>query len=146
MEEYKKSTEGQITGIIGIVMGIIALMVAFIPCVGAIAFVPGGIAIVFSIISIVQANRDNGTKALGIISLVISALAVLIAAAWLMIFGGLAVANTAINNPEKLDAIENELHDVFDDFDLKPQKAEKATESRIDSLESRLRKLEGDTI
>ena len=146
MEEYKKSTEGQVTGIIGIVMGIIALMVAFILCVGAIAFVPGGIAIVFSIISIVQANRDNGTKALGIISLVISALAVLIAAAWLMIFGGLAVANTAINNPEKLDAIENELHDVFDDFDLKPQKAEKATESRIDSLESRLRKLEGDTI
>ena len=29
MEEYKKSTEGQVAGIIGIVMGIISLIVAF---------------------------------------------------------------------------------------------------------------------
>ena len=55
MEEYKKSTEGQVMGIIGIVMGIISLIVAFIPCVGVVAFLPGGLAIIFSIVSIVQA-------------------------------------------------------------------------------------------
>lgn len=142
MEEYNKSTVGQVTGIVGIVMGIIALIVAFIPCIGVVAFVPGGIAIIFSIISIVQASRGNGAKALGIVSFVISTLAVIIAAAWLLFFGGLAVANTTMNNPIKLKILENELRDVFD---IETYDEEESTETNTDSLEKKLRRLENDT-
>lgn len=146
MEEYKKSTEGQVTGIIGIVMGVISLIVAFIPCVGIVAFVPGGIAIVFSIISIVQANRGNGAKALGIVSLVVSSIAVIIAAAWLMLFSGLTtIANKAINNPEQLEVLENELRDIFKDLDMQTHEIEETSKTKIDTLENKLRALESDT-
>ena len=146
MEEYKKSTEGQVTGIIGIVMGVISLIVAFIPCVGIVAFVPGGIAIVFSIISIVQANRGNGAKALGIVSLVVSSIAVIIAAAWLMLFSGLTtIANKAINNPEQLEVLENELRDIFKDLDNQTHEIDETSKTKIDTLESQLRNLESDT-
>jgi len=146
MEEYKKSTEGQVAGIIGIVMGIISLIVAFIPCVGIVAFVPGGIAIVFSIISIVQANRGNGAKTLGIVSLVISSIAIVIAAAWLMLFSGITtIANKAINNPEQLELLENELRDIFKDLDNQTHEIDETSKTKIDTLESQLRNLESDT-
>ena len=146
MEEYKKSTEGQVAGIIGIVMGIISLIVAFIPCVGIVAFVPGGIAIVFSIISIVQANRGNGAKTLSIVSLVISSIAIVIAAAWLMLFSGITtIANKAINNPEQLELLENELRDIFKDLDNQTHEIDETSKTKIDTLESQLRNLESDT-
>ncbi|MFA5648856.1 MAG: hypothetical protein WC951_11180 [Bacteroidales bacterium] len=146
MEEYKKSTEGQVAGIIGIVMGIISLIAAFIPCVGIVAFVPGGIAIVFSIISIVQANRGNGAKTLGIVSLVISSIAIVIAAAWLMLFSGITtIANKAINNPEQLELLENELRDIFKDLDNQTHEIDETSKTKIDTLESQLRNLESDT-
>lgn len=146
MEEYKKSTEGQVAGIIGIVMGIISLIVAFIRCVGIVAFVPGGIAIVFSIISIVQANRGNGAKTLGIVSLVISSIAIVIAAAWLMLFSGITtIANKAINNPEQLELLENELRDIFKDLDNQTHEIDETSKTKIDTLESQLRNLESDT-
>ncbi|MDX9847896.1 MAG: hypothetical protein RBT74_13015 [Tenuifilaceae bacterium] len=148
MEEYKKSTEGQVMGIIGIVMGIISLIVAFIPCVGVVAFLPGGLAIIFSVVSIVQASRGNGAKSLGIVSLVVSSLAILLAAAWLMLFSGFSyVANEAIKNPKQFDQLEKGLRDAFkdiEDMEVNIEIQEKTT-VRIDSLENKLRYLEGDT-
>lgn len=148
MEEYKKSTEGQVMGIIGIVMGIISLIVAFIPCVGVVAFLPGGLAIIFSVVSIVQASRGNGAKSLGIVSLVVSSLAILLAAAWLMLFSGFShVANEAINNPKQFEQLEKGLRDAFkdiEDMEVNIEIKEKTT-VRIDSLENKLRYLEGDT-
>jgi hypothetical protein len=141
MEEYKKSTEGQVMGIIGIVLGVISLIVAFIPCVGVVAFLPGGLAIVFSIISILQASKGNGSKSLGIISLIISGIAVVIAAAWLMLFSGLSfIANETMKDPKKMENIEKEIREVFRDFD------DEKTSKTIDSLENKLRNLEGDTL
>lgn len=148
MEEYKKSTEGQVMGIIGIVMGIISLIVAFIPCVGVVAFLPGGLAIIFSIVSIVQASRGNGSKSLGIVSLVVSSLAILLAAAWLMLFSGISyVANEAMKNPNQFEQLEKGLRDAFkdiEDMEVNIEIQEKTT-VRIDSLENKLRYLEGDT-
>jgi hypothetical protein len=145
MEEYRRSTEGQVMGIIGIVMGIISLIVAFIPCVGIVAFLPGGLAIIFSIISIVQASRGNGTKSLGIISLIVSILAILLAAAWLMLFSGFSfIANEALKDPQKMEKLEKGLRDAFKDLEIDAQIEERTT--RIDSLENRLRYLEGDTL
>ncbi|MDX9769001.1 MAG: hypothetical protein RBT19_01465 [Tenuifilaceae bacterium] len=147
MEEYRKSTEGQVMGIIGIVMGIISLIVAFIPCVGIVAFLPGGLAIIFSIISIVQASRGNGSKSLGIISLVVSALAIVLAAAWLMIFSGLnTITDRAIRNPGQLEQIEKGLRDAFKDIEISIEaEVEEHSTQKIDSLENKLRYLEGDT-
>ena len=131
MEPNRKTTEGQVMGIIGIVMGVISLIVAFIPCVGVVAFLPGGLAIIFSIISIVQATRGNGAKVLGIVSLIVSSLAILLAAAWLMVFSGVSIiANETLNDPEKLEKLEKGIREALeDDFN------DEAVEPRIDSLE-----------
>ncbi|MDD3567250.1 MAG: hypothetical protein PHT92_02510 [Bacteroidales bacterium] len=143
MEEYRKSTEGQVMGIIGIVMGIISLIVAFVPCVGVVAFLPGGLAIVFSIISIVQASRGNGAKSLGIISLVVSSLAIILAAAWLIILSGaITIPHRGPNDPAQLEQIEKGLRNAFKDLDIETQDH---TTEKIDSLENKLRYLEGDT-
>lgn len=125
-------------GIIGIVMGVISLIVAFIPCVGVVAFLPGGLAIIFSVISIVQATKGNGAKGLGIVSLVVSSLAILLAATWLMVFSGVSmIANEAINDPEKFEKLEKGIKEAFEgDFD------EEISKPRIDSLENKLRELE----
>ncbi len=127
-------------GIIGIVIGVISLIVAFIPCVGVVAFLPGVLAIIFSVISIVQASRGNGAKGLGIVSLVISIIAVLLAAAWLILFSGVAaITNKAIKDPAKFELFEKNIKEAFqveiEDTQNRP---------RIDSLENRLRELEGE--
>lgn len=134
-------------GIIGIVMGIISLIVAFIPCVGVVAFLPGGLAIIFSIISIVQASRGNGAKSLGIISLVVSSLAIILAAAWLMIFSGLStITDSALKDPIQRQQIEKGLRDAFRDLDVNIDiEMEEHSTEKIDSLENKLRHLEGDS-
>lgn len=147
MEEYKKSTEGQVMGIIGIVMGIISLIVAFIPCVGVVAFAPGALAIAFSIVSIVQASRGNGAKTLGVVSLVVSSLAIVLAAAWLMIFSGITtITDSALKDPSQLKQIENELRNAFREIEETVEEVEdENSTARIDSLENKLRLLEADT-
>jgi hypothetical protein len=141
MDYNRKTTEGQVTGIIGIVLGVISLIVAFIPCIGVVAFFPGGLAIIFSVISILQATRGNGAKGLGIISLVISFLAILLAAAWLMLFSGVSfIANEAMKDPDKIEIFEKRLKDA-----LKHEAEDKPKQARLDTLENILRDLEIDT-
>jgi hypothetical protein len=141
MEYNRKTTDGQVTGIIGIVLGVISLIVAFIPCIGVVAFFPGGLAIIFSVISILQATRGNGAKSLGIISLVISFLAILLAAAWLILFSGVSfIANEAMKDPDKLEIFEKRLKDA-----LKNDTEDKPKHARLDTLENILRELEVDT-
>lgn len=138
MEQVKTTTEGQVMGIIGIVLGVISLIVAFIPCVGVVAFLPGTLAIIFSVISIVQASRGNGSKGLGIVSLVVSCLAILLAALWLSIFSGVSmVASEAFKDKDKFERIEKGIKDAFND-DLQ----DRSSINRLDSLENRLRLLE----
>ena len=106
MEQVKTTTEGQVMGIIGIVLGVISLIVAFIPCVGVVAFIPGILALLFSVISIVQASRGNGSKGLGIVALVVSCLAILLAALWLSVFSGVSmVATEALRDTKKFERI-----------------------------------------
>ncbi len=138
METIKKSTEGQVAGIIGVVLGVISLIVAFIPCVGVVAFIPGGLALIFSIISIVQANRGDGSKALGIASFIVSCIAIIIAVVWLMVFSGVSIiTKKAIDNPDLIEQIGRDIKVAIEDIDdSEPSKA------RIDTLENVLRNLE----
>ncbi len=85
-----KTTAGQGFGIAGMVVGAIALIVAFIPCVGVIAIAPGAIAVILSVIGLIQANQNNGAKGLIIAALVISILATSIAAIWGIVIGGVS--------------------------------------------------------
>jgi len=137
MEPIRTTTEGQVTGIVGIVLGVISLIVAFIPCVGIVAFLPGGLAIIFSVISIVQASKGNGAKGLGIAALIVSILATLLAAAWLVLFSGLIIANESMNDPKTFERIEQGIKEAFkdDEDDL-------SNKQRIDTLENRLRIIE----
>ena len=138
MEQVKTTTEGQVMGIIGIVLGVISLIVAFIPCVGVVAFIPGSLAVLFSVISIVQASRGNGSKGLGIVALVVSCLAILLAALWLSVFSGVSmVATEALRDTKKFERIEKGIKDA-----LKDDVQDRTSINRLDSLENRLRQLE----
>jgi len=139
MEPEKTSTAGQVMGIIGIVLGIISLIVAFIPCVGVVAFIPAGLALIFSIISIVQASQGFGSKGLGIGALVISLVAILIAALWLVVFSNASMfANKLIKNSDNFDNIGKEFEKTFKD------EIDKSIDMKAvsDSLENALRDLE----
>lgn len=141
MDYPRTSTEGQVMGIIGIVLGIISLIVAFIPCVGIVAFFPGVLAIVFSIISIVQASNGNGKKGLGIAALIISIVSVVIAAVWIVIISGTAIfADEVFNKSGKYELFGKEFKDAFD----KEIGDEIDRKSITDSLEKALRDLEHD--
>ncbi len=137
-----RTTAGQAMGIIGIVLAVISLVLAFIPCIGVVAFLPGALALIFSIISIVQASNGYGSKGLGIGALIVSLISILLAAAWLAIFSGtIMLADKAIKNSDKIEifgeefgkALEKELGD--DNVQI---------EIVSDSLENALRELERD--
>ncbi len=126
-------------GIIGIVLGVISLILAFIPCVGVVAFLPAGLALVFSIISIVQASRDYGSKGLGIGALIISMVAILFAALWLAIFSGASIiANKAIQDPDNFERFGREFEKAFKE----EMKKDYEMDAVSDSLEAALRELE----
>ena len=110
MNGERTTTEGQVMGVIGIVLGAVSMVVAFIPCIGVVALIPGVLAITFSIISITQANRGNGAKGLGIAALIVSILSVLLAVLWLMVIGGGSfIANKAMREKVEFNFYESEL-------------------------------------
>ncbi|HEY4787827.1 MAG TPA: DUF4190 domain-containing protein, partial [Bacteroidales bacterium] len=114
--EEKKSNAGQGLGIAGLVLGIIALLIAFIPCVGLYALLPGGIAIVLSVVAFSQAKKANAAKGLIIAALVISIIGTAIAAVWGLVFAtafsGIKSAAHQIEvsmDKQTLDGIDNAL-------------------------------------
>lgn len=151
MDVETKTTAGQVMGIIGIVLAVISLILAFIPCVGVVAFLPAGIAIIFSIISIVQATNGYGSKGLGIGALVVSIISTLIAALWFAVFSGSLMLDNAFNGNADLEIFGKEFSKKFkNDFSSDFEKGFKEgfedgnVKIRIesDSLEKTLRQLE----
>lgn len=80
--EETKTDAGQGLGIAGFVLGILALILAFIPCIGILALIPGIIGITLSAIALTQANSGNGSKGLIIAALIISILATAVGTIW----------------------------------------------------------------
>jgi hypothetical protein len=80
--EEQHSNAGQGLGIAGLVLGIIALIIAFIPCFGWVAIVPGAVALVLSIVGLSQATKVNAPKGVIIAALVISIIGTSVAAIW----------------------------------------------------------------
>jgi len=122
--EQVRSNAGQTLGIIGLILGILTLFIGFIPCIGFIAFIPGTIAIILSIIGLSQANKDNGARGLNIGALIVSVVGLLVASVWLFFLAGLAtiddediegfvedvieeVIEESVHNPDLQDALED---------------------------------------
>jgi len=70
---------GRGLAIAGLVLGIISVMMAFIPCVGALALVPGVTGIILSAIALVKIQRSKAPNGIAISGLVCSILATCIA-------------------------------------------------------------------
>lgn len=135
-----KTTAGQAMGIIGIVLAVISLILAFIPCVGIVAFLPAGLALIFSVISIVQASNGYGSRSLGIGALIVSLLSILLAAVWLMVFSGtLVIADKTIKNADKIELFGKEF-----EKSIKEEFGDESINIDIDTddLEATLRELE----
>lgn len=139
MEIQQRSTAGQGLGIAGLILGIIAFLIAFIPCVGLLALIPGIIAIVLSVIGLSQANRGDGTKGVIIAALVISIIATSVAGIWGFFF---ATGATILNKVGW--EVKKELEEEFgDDYG---KKFEEAFEDFGKDLEETLEDLEIDEI
>ncbi len=134
MEEPVKTNAGQGFGIASLILGILALLIAFIPCVGIFALIPGIIAIVLGIVGLSQARNANGTTGLIISGLVISSLATLIAAVWLIFFSTSGLILNKLNKDNKLDIVIEEFVNQFE----KEFEDEKNTE--IESTETDMEK------
>ncbi len=115
-QTQQQTTAGQTFGIVGLILGLIALLLSFIPCIGMFALIPGVMAIIFSILSLNQANQGNGNKGLPIAALVVSVMATLIASIWLMFF-----TEFKHKHQDKLDFIEHfsdELDEKIEDMNI----------------------------
>jgi glycosyltransferase involved in cell wall biosynthesis len=100
--EAERSNAGQGLSLAGLIIGIIAIFIAVIPCIGMAAFIPGLLALIFSIVGLVQANQVNGKLGLPIVATVISGLSILIILFWFVLFA------KVVEDPESLkDFIEN---------------------------------------
>ncbi len=79
MDEKRRSDAGQGLGVAGFVIGVIALIIAFIPCLGMYAIIPGVMALILSAIAFSQAKTANASRGLIIAALIISILGTSIA-------------------------------------------------------------------
>jgi len=134
--EKIKTNAGQGLGVAGLILGILCLFMAFIPCVGVIAIGPGIIAVVLSIVGLVQANKNNGAKGINIAALIISALGTLIACIWLFVFVGIASLDE--------DQIENMVEDVIEEVVRGTNSCNTDLQDELDDLEMHLDSLKFD--
>lgn len=131
----QSSTAGQGLGIAGLILGVLALLIAFIPCIGVLAVVPGAVALILSILGMTQANRGDGSKGLVVAALVLSILSVVVAVAWGVFFAGSATFFNRISDEIRVE-LEQEMGEDFDE----------AFEDFGKELEETLEELEHDSI
>lgn len=134
--EKIKSNAGHGLGVAGLILGILSLFLAFIPCIGVIAIGPGVIAIVLSIVGLVQANRDNGAVGINIAALVVSGLGTLIACIWLFVIVGIASLDEG--------QIEDIVEDVIEDVIRETNSCNEDLQDELDELELQLDSLKID--
>jgi len=109
----QKSNAGQGLGIAGLVLGIISLIIAFIPCFGWVAIVPGAVAIVLSVVGLSQATKVNAPKGIIVAALVISIIGTCIAAVWGVILS--SVAHEGKGWFDRIEKVGKEFEKGFED-------------------------------
>ena len=100
-EPRRRRPEKQVSilGIFSLVKGIGALIASFVPCIGAIAILPGLLGLVLGIIGYVIARKSNGRQGTGlpVAGMSVSAAAIVIAGIWIGVMG--AISGTAPTGP-----------------------------------------------
>ncbi len=131
-ERDSYSSAGQALGIASLVLAIISLLVSFIPCIGSIALVPAGIAILLGAIGLVQASKHNAPRGLLISGLIVGIVAFFIAGAWSFLING---TNNAFEDFEE-EVIE-ELNNVIIDEEVQEDILDQVSEFEkvIDSID-----------
>ena len=66
----------------GMVVGILSLLISFIPCIGILGGLIGGVGLILSIIGYRSAKDSGDPTTMAIVGIVLSALAIIIALAW----------------------------------------------------------------
>jgi len=150
MEENNKNT-GHGMGVAALIMGIISVVVAFIPCVGLLAFFTAIVAIVLGAIGISQASRAESPKGLAIGGLVTGGLALLISIAQVVFFAGFSRNFDTIGDKieEAFEEVGEDIRDDFESGDFKitiedgEDKIEIEGSAKKEDLRNKLEKLEG---
>jgi membrane-bound ClpP family serine protease len=115
MEEVK-SNSGQSLGIAALITGIITFVIAVIPCVGMIAFIPGIIAIILGAVGLSQASRQNAPKGILLAGLIIGIVAVMISFSQFFVIGKVA-KNSDKWSGDFRSAIDEVRRDVMKDLE-----------------------------
>ncbi len=147
-EEIAKNQSG--VGVGALVTAIIAFLLAVVPCLGLIAFIPAVIAIVLAIVGL---SRSNGNQGMLVGGLVVAVIALMISVSQTFVIGKIA------NNSGKWsNDIEKVIRDVTDDIEKEfgdneitirinndDETVEIKASARKDELKDRLEELEGTT-
>ena len=146
MEEQKTSA-GQGLGVAGLVIGILAVILAFIPCIGWIAIIPGVIALALSLVAFSQANKGNGGKGVIIGALVVSIIAISVGIIQIILVAAVATEGSNILN--KIEKVAKEFEDEFEgeygkDFEEALEDIEKSIGEIGEDMEETMERLEGD--
>ena len=89
----EKQKKGNPLGVTAMVLGIVAAVLAFIPCIGWLGFIPGVLAIIFGALSLKKVNAGEADgKGMSIAGLVCGLVAVIINIAMIVIFAGAVAA------------------------------------------------------
>ncbi|MBS0011064.1 MAG: DUF4190 domain-containing protein [Bacteroidales bacterium] len=150
MEENVRNT-GNGMGVAALIMGIISLVVAFIPCLGLLAFFTAVVAIVLGAIGISQAGRSDSPRGMQIGGLVTGALALLISVAQMVFFAGFSknFGNVGKSLEEAFENVGKEIRQEFEggDFRITIEDGEDRIEiegtAKKKDLREKLEKLEG---
>ena len=109
----EKQKKGNPLGVTAMVLGIVAAVLAFIPCIGWLGFIPGVLAIIFGALSLKKVNAGEADgKGMSIAGLVCGLVAVIINIAMIVIFAG-AVAAVGV----AIDDYDSVMDEAFDEYD-----------------------------
>lgn len=89
MEEVK-SNAGQNLGVAALITAIITFVLAVIPCIGLMAWIPGIIAVILAAIGLSQTSGSNAPRGVIIAGLIIGIIATMISVSQIFVAGKLA--------------------------------------------------------
>ena len=112
-----------ILGVISLLIGIPSLFLSFIPCIGMMAFVSGGIGLLLGGIGVLIAGSGNHGKGLPIAGLLLNLLSIIIAVVWIFVLSSASNKSTQ-NEVENADAIKISAAKLAKEFDTNIVKAE----------------------
>jgi len=149
MEENTRNT-GHGMGVAALIMGIISIVVAFIPCIGLLAFFTAIVAIVLGAIGISQASRAQAPRGMGLGGLITGALALVISVAQIVFFAGFSNRIDFLGErfEEALEEVQKSVMEDIETGDFKitiedgEDKIEIEGSARMKNLKEKLEKLE----